>query len=66
GGRSISSFNKTKQPLSEAEEELIIKYALESAAQGFPDTLRHIEQKATEIIRSRLGPKAAALGTNWA
>ncbi|KIJ46239.1 hypothetical protein M422DRAFT_91331, partial [Sphaerobolus stellatus SS14] len=65
GGRSISSFNKTKSLLSDNKEELILEYALESAAQGFPDTLCHLEQKATDIIRSRFGPKAAPLGKNW-
>ncbi|KIJ23159.1 hypothetical protein M422DRAFT_88215, partial [Sphaerobolus stellatus SS14] len=66
GGRSISTFNKTKKLLSDEEETLILDYALESAAQGFPDKLHHLEQKAMEIIRGRFGSKAKTLGKNWA
>lgn len=69
GGHSLSSFNKSKHILSNEEEELIIEYALESASQGFPNTLQslhQIEQKATVIIQSHLGSSAESLGPTWA
>ncbi|KIJ38661.1 hypothetical protein M422DRAFT_140763, partial [Sphaerobolus stellatus SS14] len=66
GSHSITSFNKTKCLLSDKEEDVILEYALEAAAQGFPDTLHHLEMKATEIIRSRFGSRAEPIGQTWA
>src|SRR5580698_9014771 len=65
GGKSIEEAHQSHQKLTPVEEATLVSFVEESAARGFPQTRRHIEQMANLIRRSRLGPDCEVVGHGW-
>ncbi|PPR02738.1 hypothetical protein CVT26_009449 [Gymnopilus dilepis] len=64
-GPSILEFNAKKQKLTPAEEKVLVKFLLESAAIGFPLTHRQIERHANAILESKQGTNCEKVGKQW-
>ncbi|KAJ3847551.1 hypothetical protein EV368DRAFT_25060, partial [Lentinula lateritia] len=54
GGTTMSDFNRTKRWLTAAEEDIVVTYAIEMAAHGFPLSPRRLREHATQILKFRL------------
>lgn len=65
GIQSIASFNRTKQILSPAEEETIVKLLLASSDRSRPFDFTSIVHLANHILKARLGSRFKKLGKNW-
>jgi hypothetical protein len=64
GGMSMSAFNALKQTIYPAEETIVLDFAEESAAIGFPPTGGRLIQAAQAILRARTGGQEV-LGPSW-
>ena len=64
-GCSIAEFNATKQKLTPAEEEVLVKSILESSRHGFPPTHHQIAMEADSIQSTRLGSSYEPVGKQW-
>ncbi len=56
--------DRARGHMTPAEEEVLVVYLLARAERGFPPTRRAIAEKATAILRARLGP-SFKLGKHW-
>jgi hypothetical protein len=65
GKQSIEEFNKQKQKLTEAEEEVLVNFILGSADRGFPLVHQQIESFANAILQKRNGPGYQPVGQSW-
>jgi hypothetical protein len=64
GGISIQKFNAGKKLLSDEEEEVILKFAEETAARGFPLSHKRLHDHVDTIIRAR-DPEWDTVGERW-
>jgi hypothetical protein len=65
GMKSMKQFNSEKTLLTEAEEKIIVAYALESADRGFPLSHRRLREHGNQILKARLGEDCPPLGQKW-
>ncbi|KAJ2929322.1 hypothetical protein H1R20_g7775, partial [Candolleomyces eurysporus] len=64
-GRTMLEFNATKQKLTNAEEDLLVRFILESADRGFPLRHREVKQYANVLRSSRLGVNSQPVSQAW-
>ena len=64
-GQSLLEFNASKQKLTPAEEDVLVKFMLESANHGFPLGHCEIKQNANAILLSKQGPNYEGVGKRW-
>jgi len=55
GGRSIRESNAEKRWLSDAEEKVVVDYAIELANRAFPLSHRRLKEHVDEIIHAHHG-----------
>lgn len=67
GGIPKAESNALKGWLLPEEVEVVIKYALDIAARGFPLSHKRLKEVVDDIVRARLGDKfpASGVGHNW-
>ncbi|KAL4253004.1 Centromere and Transposable Element-Derived Protein [Pleurotus pulmonarius] len=66
GGKSQAQSNAERNRwLTEEEEDVIVKYAISLADQGWPLSRRRLEEHANLIIAARRGGSFAGVGGNW-
>jgi len=67
GGARLTTFNANKGWLLPEEVEVVIEYATDMAACGFPLTHKLLKEHVDEICHSRLGDKfpAEGVGKKW-
>lgn len=63
--RPMLEFNATKQKLTDTEEEVLVRFILESAVRGFPLRHREIKQYANILRQSRLGVDCEPVSAAW-
>lgn len=67
GGKSRAQANAKKSSwLTDEEAEVIIRYAINLANQGWPLSTRRLTEHANLILRARIGESFAGVGKNWA
>jgi hypothetical protein len=64
GGRSIGTFNASKQKLTHSEERVLVDFILESADRGLPLSHKNIQTHANTIITGRDVP-GEPVGEAW-
>ena len=64
-GLPISHFNATKQKLTPAEEEVLVKSILHASWHGFPPTHHQIAMEADYIQSARLDRSYQPVGKQW-
>lgn len=65
GERTIQEFNAEKSWLSKEEAEVVLGFAEETAARGFPLSHRRLREHVDQIIRARIGPTFPGVGEQW-
>ena len=67
GEKSLSQFNQEKGWLTMEEVNIVIEYALEVAARGFPLSHKRLKEHVDKICHARLGDAfpAGGVGENW-
>ncbi|KAJ7020879.1 hypothetical protein C8F04DRAFT_883046, partial [Mycena alexandri] len=67
GGRTLAESNAAKGWLLEEEVEVVIGYALDIAARGFPLSHHRLKECVDDICRARLGDEfpGDGVGINW-
>ncbi|KAF9495919.1 hypothetical protein BDN71DRAFT_1377900, partial [Pleurotus eryngii] len=66
GGKSMSTFNVSKQLLSSAKEKVLVNLILESADHGIPLTCNNIHDYVDTIIKKHNGEgSSSGVGVNW-
>jgi hypothetical protein len=67
GGRSLSEFNADKSWLMPQEVDLVIEYAQEVAARGFPLSHKRLKEHVDAICQARLGSQfpEEGVGKRW-
>lgn len=65
GKQSIQDFNKSKAWLTKEESDIVIEFAIKTAAPGFPLSHRQLAEHVDEILHARLGPTFHGVGKNW-
>lgn len=67
GGRSIRDFNAEKRWLSEAEEQIVADFAIDTAKRGFPLSHRRLREHVNEVCKGKLGEKfpEKGIGEQW-
>ena len=65
GGKPIAEFNAEKCLLSEEEEEIILRFAEETANWGFPLSHQQLHEHTNLIIKAQKGPSFGGVGQNW-
>lgn len=64
-GLSLADFNASKQKLTPAEEEVLVKSILDASRHGFPHTYQRIAMEADCIQSARLGESYQPVGRKW-
>lgn len=65
GRRPILEFSAERSWLTDAESKVIVDELIHSAAQGFPDTKRHLRRRVNAVIQDKLGDPSFHVGENW-
>ncbi|EPQ54119.1 hypothetical protein GLOTRDRAFT_94485 [Gloeophyllum trabeum ATCC 11539] len=65
GGQKLADFNAEKSWLTASEADLVIEYAQEVAARGFPLSHRRLREHVEDICRAKFGAEWEGLGENW-
>lgn len=65
GGKTLSDFNAEKSWLTNGEATVLIDYALEIGARGWPFSRRRLGEHADEVIGAKLGDAFKGVGLNW-
>ena len=65
GRRSILESNSERSWLDDTESKVIVDELIHSAAQGFPDTKRHLRRRVNAVIQDKLGDPSFHVGENW-
>lgn len=66
GKRSSKEYHQEHQKLTIAQETILEEFIWESVDQGFPMTIKQIEDYANLLLRSRVGPEYEPVGESWA
>lgn len=66
GTKSIADFNKSKQRLSEPEEEAVVDWIQGLSEQAMPWTSTMIRDEVNEYLIQRDGPDVSPTDLNWA
>ena len=65
GRRSVLEFSAERSWLDDTESKVIVDELIHSAAQGFPDTKRHLRRRVNAVIQDKLGDPSFRVGDNW-
>ena len=63
--RPIHEFNKTKQLLTDGEENSVIDYAVDLARRGFPFSHERVKEHVNEILEAHHGGQFSGVGKKW-
>ncbi|EUC55805.1 DDE superfamily endonuclease, partial [Rhizoctonia solani AG-3 Rhs1AP] len=64
GLQSIQDFNSSKSLLNQTEEDHVVEYLVQAAAQGFPLTHQLLEELVNSIIQKHI-PNWEGIGKRW-
>ena len=65
GRESRKEANSHMSWFTPEEERVLIKYLIEIAEHGFPDTKRYLRERVNTLLRAKNGDPTFSVGVNW-
>src|SRR5258706_12289416 len=65
GHRSVLEVNAKKSWLADEGSRVLVDFLIKAAAEGFPETKRHLRSQVNEIIHEKLSDPSFSVGEIW-